>query len=238
MNYTRSLYAIIFIILLSTGPLYGFDELRLLIPEFRPYTYEGNGSVQGSGMESLQKVLKESGVPYSSVVVSSHDMAVSETRSGNADAFFPASARLDRDSFAVFSGAILFHRWTWFLPAGSTYNPAKASFKPYARVGTIQHSSMYDWLQKNGYRISDMPRSADSLIPMLKRGTINVILMPETEFLQAIEAAGEKPDRYKMVVQFETPLGLYVSKAYLEKNPGAMEKISKAVENLVDGKGN
>ena len=35
-----------------------------------------------------------------------------------------------------------------------------------------------------------------------------------------------------MVVLFETPLGLYLSKAYLERNPGAMDKIADTVRRL------
>lgn len=237
MKYAGSLVAVGFFVMLGFLPLHGFNELRLLIPEFRPYTYEGNGSVQGTGMQFLQKVLKESGVPYSSIVVSSYEMAVSETKTGKADGFFPAAARTDRDSFAVFAGPILYHRWTWFLPADSTYNPDKASFKPYARVGTLQHSAMHTWLKDNGYRIGGLPSTAEALIVMLKKETINTILMPEAEFLHALEAAGGKPGQYRMVVQFETPLGLYISKVYLEKNPGVLQKITEAIEKPSETKG-
>lgn len=232
MKRVRPLCAAAILVVLACVPVYGFDELRLLITEFAPYTYEGNGAVRGTGAQALQKVLSLSGVPYSSVVVSSLETAVSETRAGSADGFFPAAARPDRDTFAVFSGPLLIHRWTWFLPAGSTYNPRKASFKPYARVGTLRHSAVHTWLRNNGYRISGMPSTAEALVVMLKKGTVNTVLMPEAEFLQALEAAGEKPGRYRMVVLFETPLGLYISKAYLERNPGAMEKIAGAARRL------
>lgn len=231
------LFAAVLTVVINARPLWGMDELRLLIPEFRPYSYETEGSVQGVGMQALQSVLKDSGIPYSSIVVSSQDMAVSETRSGNADGFFPVPARSDRDSFAQYFGPFISHRWTWFLPAESTYNPLRTSFKPYARVGTLQHSATSSWLRNNGYHITGQPSSAEALILMMKKGTINAILMPEVEFLKVIEAAGEQPGQYRMVVQFETPLGLYVSKAFLDKNPGVMERLTRALEKLPGGHG-
>ncbi|HPI94346.1 MAG TPA: transporter substrate-binding domain-containing protein [Deltaproteobacteria bacterium] len=232
----RYLFAAVILILSGPLPLLGFSEVRLLIPEFRPYTYEGNGTVQGTGVHALQEIFKKSGVPYTSVVVSSYDMAISETRSGNADGFFPAARKAGRDAFAVFTGPVLHHRWTWFLTAGSTYNPDKASFKPYGRVGTLQNSAMHAWLKSNGYRVTGLPASAAALIVMLKKDSINAILMPEAEFIQVIDEAGEKIDQYRLVVQFDTPLGMYLSKAYIERNPGALEKITRAMTKASEEK--
>jgi hypothetical protein len=223
----------VFMVILSAGVLRGFDEIRFLVPEFRPYTYEKDGALQGAGIEAIQRILKESRIPYSFVMVSGYDLAVSQTRSGNADGFFPAVCKADRDSFAAFSGPVIVHRWTWFLPAGSTLNPVKASFKAYARVGTVQNSDTHAWLRKTGFSITGLPRSPEALPVMMGKGTINSILLNEAVFLQALESGKEKPDPYRKVVLFETPLGMYISRAYLERNPGAMESISRAMEKLL-----
>lgn len=235
IHHTKSLLAVVAMVIIHAVPVHAFGELRLLVSDFRPYTYEENGSVRGTGYTRLQEILKDAGIPFSSVVVSSLDTALSEIKAGSADAFFPAAARPDRDAFAVFAGPVLLHRWTWFLPAGSTFNPSRASFKSYARVGTLSHSNMHTWLRSNGYAVTGIPSSARALIAMLKKGTINSILMPEAEFLDSMKSMGEDPSQYKMVVLYETPLGLYVSKAYLGKNPGVMDKIIKALVKMKEG---
>lgn len=237
IHHTKALLAVAAMVIIHAVPVHAFGELRLIVPDFRPYTYEENGSVRGTGYARLQKILKVAGIPFSSIVVSSLDTALSEIRAGSADAFFPAAARPDRDAVAVYAGPVLLHRWTWFLPAGSTFNPSRASFKSYARVGTLQHSSMHTWLKNNGYAVTGIPASTHALIAMLKKGTINSILMPEAEFLDSMKNSGEDPSRYKMVVLYETPLGLYVSKAYLGKNPGVMDRIVKALVKMKEGEG-
>jgi hypothetical protein len=128
MKRVRPLCAAAILVVLACVPVYGFDELRLLITEFAPYTYEGNGAVRGTGAQALQKVLSLSGVPYSSVVVSSLETAVSETRAGSAAGFFPAADR-PTGNFAVF-GPLLIHRG--LVPVRQHLQPRKASFTPYA----------------------------------------------------------------------------------------------------------
>ncbi|HOS97701.1 MAG TPA: hypothetical protein PLR71_08275 [Deltaproteobacteria bacterium] len=237
MHLIRVLCTITFLLLLLAGMVHAFEEVRFLVIEFRPYTHEADGTLQGSGMERLQKIMKDAGIPCSFVLVSNTGLAEAETRQGRADGIFPVARAAGRDAFASYFGPVVTYRWCWYVLAESTLNPLLPSFKPYARSGSIQDSRTLKWLKDNAYRVTGMPASTAALLTMLDNKKVNSILVPEPDFDQALSETGASPGKYRKVVLFESPLGIYLSRAYLDRNPGAPGRMASAITGLEQGQG-
>ena len=226
----RRLNSLIVLLILMWGNCsYAQSELIFHVPDFPPYTFEKDNKIQGIGIELVDRILKEAGIQYSLKLVPNYGIAVQDVKTGSSDGFFLASQNAERDKIAVFSNLGVINRWCWFLPAISTLNPKDAIFKTKARVGTFLNTHTHKWLMENGYSVTGSPK-IDSLLEMLRISRINVIFLDEAVFLESISKAGEKPESYKKVVQSETHFGIYISKDYLSKNPGVMEKISAAIK--------
>lgn len=212
---------------------YSQNILRLIIPDYPPYTFKKDGKIQGSGVEKVDKIMKEAGIKYSLEFRENYARVLKETVDGLADGFFLASQNADRDKAAVFSNPVFINRWCWFYPIDSTLiNPKDVNFKDKAKVGTILNSNLHQWLTKNGYKVTGSPTNAESLIKMLKADRINIVFSAESVFLDAISKLGEKPEQYKKVIQDEKPFGIYISKEYLKKNPDVMNKVNIAINKV------
>ncbi len=237
MHFIRVLYTIVFLLLLHAGMVHAFEEVRFLVTEFRPYTHEADGTLQGAGMDRLHQVMKDAGIPCSFILVSSTGFAEAETRKERADGFFPVIKSSDRDAFASYFGPVVTYRWCWYLLAESTFNPSLPSFKPYARSGSLQNSRTLQWLRDKGYRVTGIPASTAALLTMLDNRKVNSILIPEPDFEQALSENRASSEKYRRVVLFESPLGIYLSKAYLDRNPGAPERMASAIARLAQDQG-
>lgn len=212
---------------------YSQNILRLAIPDFPPYTFKKDGKTQGSGVEKVDKIMKEAGIQYTVEYRENYARVFEETKSGLADGFFLASQNAERDKIAVFSNPVFINRWCWFYPIDSTLiNPKEVNFKNKAKVGTYLNSNTHQWLIKNGYKVTGSPSNIESLIKMLKADRINVVFLAESVFLDAISKIGEKPERYKKIIQDEKPFGIYISKEYLKKNPDVMNKVNIAINKV------
>ena len=210
------------------------SEMIFHVPNFPPYQFEKDGKIQGIGIELVDKIMREAGIQFSLKLVSNYGIAVYDVRAGNSDGFFLASQNAERDEIAGFSNSVAINRWCWFLPANSTLNPKEENFKAKASVGTYLNSNTHKWLRKNGYNVTGSPENIESLFKMLKKNRINVVLLAEAAFYEAASKAGEKQESFRKVVQVEKPFGIYVSKDYLSKNPGIMEKLNAAIIKVAE----
>ena len=234
--FRKSVLIIALLILMGGDCGYAQSEIRFHLPDFPPYTFEKDGKIQGIGVEFVDKILKEAKIRYSLELTSNYGRAVYDVKAGNSDGFFMASQNIERDEIAHFSNPVLINRWCWFFPANSTLNPKDASFKAEVRAGTYLHSNTHKWLIKNGYNVTGAVSKIESLPKMLKHNRINAIFIAEVVFFEVLGQTGETPENYKKAVQVEKPFGIYISKDYLSKNPGIMEKINTAINKVIANK--
>ncbi len=223
---------IVLLIIIAGCNIYAQSEIRFHIPNFAPYTFNKDGKIQGIGTETVDRIMKEAGIDYSLKLVSDYGIAVNEIKTGHSDGFFLASQNAERDKIAVFSKPVVINNWCWFFPADSTLNPKESNFKTKARVGTYANTNTHLWLEKNGYNVVASPGNIDELLDMMITNRINAVFLAELVFYEAIKKLGEQPDNFKKVVEVEKPFGIYISKDYLSKNPGTMEKINAAINNI------
>lgn len=226
-----SILALIFLILSNNS--FAQSPIRFNVPVFPPYMHEDNGKISGIGVELVEKIMREAGLPYVLKMGSNYGKAVFDVKNGNADGFFLASQNAERDEIAVFSKPVLINRWCWFF-TDKSLNPKGEKFKSEARVGSYLNSNTHKWLLENGYNVTGSPPNIDSLVKMLEANRINVIFLSEIVFLDAINKIGQTPEKYIKVIQEEKPFGIYISKEYLSKYPRIMERINEAIDKITD----
>jgi len=207
-----------------------FEKLKFSVPEFKPFTYQENGIIQGIGVELAKKVLDQVGVEYSLEIEPNYGRVVVQTKSGKTDGFFLASKNLQRDEIAVFSDAIMINRWSWFLSADSYFSPKTERFKTSARIATHLNTNTHRWLKKNGFNVSVTPNNVAVLPDMLfKYKRADAVFLAEIVFIDVAKRKEITPDKYRQVVESEKPFGMYISKNYLSRNPGFMDKLNQAI---------
>ena len=232
----KIVFAIASLVLVLVNTIYAQSQLRFHIPVFPPYMFEKDGKISGTGVELVEKILKEAGIQYEFKICSNYGKALTDLKNEECDGFFLASQSAERDDVAVFSNMVVMNKWCWFYPADKPVNPKDTNFKAEARVGTHLNSNTHKWLQENGYHVTGAPSNIDSILKMLKENRTNVVFLSEAVFLDTLGKVGENPENYKSVLQTEKPFGIYVSKQYVSKNPGVMEKINAAIVKVIPKK--
>lgn len=209
--------------------------LRLVIPQFPPYTSELDGHYSGIGIDLIKKVMQKVKVDYQLRPTPNYARALEELIRGQADGFFLASENLQRNSVAVFSEPLLINRWSWFLPPGYILDPSDARFKASAKIATIHGSNTNRWLIKHNFNITTKANSASTFATLLlEKKRIDAVFIASIVFRKTLTSQGYFAKDYVEVVQEARPFGIYISKAYLEKHPGFMDKLNSAIVKIQD----
>ena len=207
------------------------EPLRLVIPEYIPYTSTEGGKPHGIGVDKVVPLLASLGLDCQ-ISGGSFGDAVTAIKEGRADGFFLASKSAERDAVAVLFAPIVYNNWFWYLAADSKLDPKAPEFNQGTVVGTVSFSAQAAWLNKNDFHVRIMP-NADPLPGMLlEHKGINSILGPELVINDAIAKAGLSPDKFRTVLADRKPFGLYVAKAWLTQHPEMADKLKAAVAAL------
>lgn len=235
-SYSRMVYIMLLffaaVILLPARASQAMDEVRFLVPDFPPYTFEKNGILCGIGIERFEQVMKEAGISYSVHMVSTYDRALMETKEGRADGFFLATRNAQRDAAAVMTDPLMMNNWCWFLKAKGLHEPGARHFKSWVRAGTILNTNTHKWLLENGYTVTGTPVSPHALIAMMRMDRVNAVFLSELVFFDALRESQEKPEHYRKFVQVEKPFGIYLAKHYLQKYPEVLDRINAAIQRV------
>ena len=226
-----SVYRLLISALLCT-PLAGHATgalLRLTTHELPPYSFrEGTDQrLRGVAVEVVDCVLSRIGRPYE-VQVLPWARAQKLVQNGEADGFFAASRNAEREAYGVQSAIIADQQWRWYLMAGNPSDPLAADFRDKATVGSFIGANMLDWLREKGYRVQASPPTTEALLKMLRAGRIDAILANNLVMEQLIREQGLE-GRLRSVLQEDKPLGVYLSKTFLARNPGFLERFNEQV---------
>ncbi|PKF61631.1 hypothetical protein CW745_09915 [Psychromonas sp. psych-6C06] len=205
-------------------------SLRLVIPQFPPYTSEEKGIFSGIGINLIDRVMKDIGIDYQLRVTPNYARALGEVVRGQADGFFLASENEQRNEVAVFSEPLLINHWSWFFAPNKQLDPTSNSFKSTANVATIHGSNTHVWLTKQGYQ-SITKSNSGYMFPrlLLEKKRIDAVFLASVVFRKELEFYGYKSSDYVEVVEKSKPFGIYISKEYLKKYPDFMSKLNNAI---------
>lgn len=204
-------------------------KIIFLVPEYIPYMYtDPHGDFKGIGIETVKKIMKDIDIEYIFKSSPNHDKAFMDVKLGKADGVFLASQNDERDELCVFSSIVFPNNWYWFVLANSDINPKDKSFKKNAKIGTILNTNHQTWLKENGYNIVSTPKDMTAPPEILKLKRVDAFFMSELVFWSGVPE--NEKFLFKSIFEMEHPLGIYISKKFLEANPGFLTQLNKSIE--------
>lgn len=208
------------------------DRMVLLCDDRPPFHYiNAEGKIDGYAAKAIQCSLEKMGYAYEIRIVP-WKRAQAETKWGSAHSFFAASRNATRDEYAQLSRIIIDQHWSWLTLKTSGIEPASDSFKEKARTGSWLGSNSMEWLKKNNYKIDQAPVTAEQLVRQLLSGRIDAAFASDVILHEVVDKIGVK-DQVRIIKQVHRPWGVYISKKFLEKHSGFMEKFNETIQDCL-----
>jgi ABC-type amino acid transport substrate-binding protein len=222
------LYLCCFIVSFATAA--AKPVLRMAMPDYPPYTYVKNGNYQGEGYDAFVFIMQQVQRDFKIFLVPNYGRAVLDLQNKVIDGLFLASENAERDSIAVFSDPVSTTRWTWiWLTQEQKLAPGNSHFQASAIVSAQINSNIYLWLQEQGYQVAGGPNDIRDLFRLLNNHRVDAIMLPESTALTVIQENGYRLQDYQFKTERELPFAIYISKAFLEKEPDFMTGLNKAI---------
>ena len=141
------------------------------------------------------------------------------TQKGAYDGFFMASKNAKRDLYAVHSDAFFNIEWLYVVKKGSGISPDDNDFSN-KLFAANKGSARLTWLQDkfNKEQVINTTNSMNS-INMLNKGRVDVNLENDENLKTALKDLQLKPENFDTFLAKSKPVGLYVSKALLQREP-------------------
>lgn len=228
----RLCLAILFTSLLMIGSAHAYnrpDRLLLATQEWFPYQYNDNGVMKGPGIDKIKCVLGAMKQPYQ-ITMTKWDRAQLLTEVGSQHGFFLASQNSKRDEYARYSAPVVEQNWSWFS-LSETVEMDSAMFKAQVEVAALFGSNKWFWLQKNGYRVNKKPRTPEGMIELMLNGDVGAILGNDAVIEEVIKKMGISYRAISKQRVKSQPLGVYFSKAFIEKYPRFLKEFNAAIQS-------
>ncbi|WP_432455562.1 substrate-binding periplasmic protein [Agarivorans sp. QJM3NY_29] len=228
----RDIWKLIFWLSISSLNNVQAHELRLIYPDFPPFTYAKSGE-PAAGNFLLDQIMKKLKQPYHSRQVPNYKRALNDIERNLADGFFFASQNQKRDQVAQFSKPLLVNNWSWFFRQENFLDPHSKDFKAKAKIASLEGTNTLTWLKNNHYKVvgkqNDVVKLAQLLFD-LKR--IDAAFLSAEVFKYKAIHSNMRNGQYIEVVQRSAPFGIYISKAYIEEHPQFMPRLNQAIDQV------
>lgn len=235
----KRLLLVILCCLFWPGVLTANETLRMAMPDYPPYTSIQNGTYHGFGYEAFVSIMADLQQSFTIVPAPNYGRAVKDLQNQVVDGLFLASENEERNAVAEFSEAVSYSGWTWvWLKERTELDPAAADFKKKAIVSAQLNSNTYIWIVKQNYKMAGAPSNIRMLFTMLNSRRVDAILLPELTAKAVMQQEKLDPDLYSMHLEVQLPFGIYISKAYIARNPDIMPKLNQAIRRYHDRKQN
>jgi polar amino acid transport system substrate-binding protein len=131
---------------------------------------------------------------------------------------------------AGFSAAITYTKWTWvWLKQRTDLDPVSIAFKKNAVVSAQLNSNLHIWLVKQCYQIAGSANDVRMLFTLLNSRRVDAIMLPERTAKAMMQKEKLDPSLYSMQLEMQLLFGIYISKAYIARNPDIMPKLNQAI---------
>lgn len=225
----RSLEAVALSVILgitgAAGAADAAQKVRFTTQEWEPYNFTQDGEVTGVSVKTLKCIAAKIGIEVD-IAVRPWVRAQAMVKEGEADAFFAASESAERNQFAVMSNPISPQVWGWYMPKGSTKDPSSPAD---LKVGVVLGSAMEKFLTEKGYTVAQKLNASLPLVKLLESKRVDAVLANTLVFEEAMADAKVTKDAFLMKEHSNRPLGVYFSKAFLDANPGFLDKFNAAI---------
>lgn len=204
-----------------------YSPMVLGVPNFKPYTYEKNGSVVGTAISPVSDALKAIKVPHTIKLYATYSLLLKALKKNEIQGFFLASQNKERDRYATFTNTITLNSWSWVFLKNKKENPSDNDFKHSAKIGTIKGTNTYRWLVRHGYDAHGY--DADELPLLLSQKKIDAVFAAQTVFRYSTVNAGLSNSAFAFEVESSKPFAMYVSKKYQQANPDFLSQLNKHI---------
>ncbi len=221
--------AILYLCCLLSPFALAFEPIRLAFPQLPPYQFLNDGQPDGTALHSVVQALNTLELEFELVSVPNYGRALKELEMGHVDGFFVATRNAERDALAEFSAPVAINRWAWFFPEGAQPDVHSEQFKSEARVGTLLHTNTHHWLVAQGYERLYPLLEIGHLPKMLSLSRLDAVFLAEATFKEELMRAGWSEPPFQSKIEIEKPLGIYIGRAYLSRNPGLMTRLNKVL---------
>lgn len=206
------------------------ERLRMAMPDYPPYTYVQDGAYHGFGYEAFVSIMADMQQDFIIVPEPNYGRAVKDMQNQRVDGLFLASENSERNKVAEFSAAVSFTGWTWvWLKQRTDLDPGSISFKQQAIVSAQLNSNLHIWLVKQRYKVAGAPNDVRMLFTLLNSRRVDAIMLPELTAKAMMQQEKLDSSLYSMQLEMQLPFGIYVSKAYIARNPDIMPKLNQAI---------
>jgi ABC-type amino acid transport substrate-binding protein len=206
------------------------ESLRMAMPDYPPYTYIQDERYHGFGYEAFVSIMADLQQDFTIVPEPNYGRAVKDMQNQVVDGLFLASENEERNKVAEFSAAITYTGWSWvWLKQRSDLDPDSIAFKQNAIVSAQLNSNPYLWLMKQHYKVAGAPNNIRMLFTLLNSRRVDAIMLPELTAKAVMQQEKLDPALYSMQLEIQLPFGIYISKAYIARNPDIMPKLNQAI---------
>lgn len=96
------------------------------------------------------------------------------------------------------------------------------------RIGTILNTNTHKWLVSNGFQVSYATTDPVQLVGLLNRRRLDAVFLAEAVFKEA-QLSHDRVVDYLQHIELAKPMGVYISKEYLRKEPLFMAKFDQQI---------
>jgi len=219
-------------VLFSCGSFHLLAQtLRVAVPDYPPYTYVLNKQIAGEGYEAFDKIMSELGIEYRAEAVPNFGRSLIDLENNLVDALLLATESPERSALAEYSEPLFFTDWAWvWLAERDEIKPYSEQFKQTTTVSAQMNSNIYRWLAMQQYQITPGTNDIRGLFNLLDHGRVDAIMLPALTARTLLAENDRNKSQYKIHKHVQLPYGIYVSKAYLAKNPGFMASLNRAID--------
>ncbi|MCG8312631.1 MAG: transporter substrate-binding domain-containing protein [Pseudomonadales bacterium] len=200
------------------------QTLRLGTAVHPPYQVKSEAGVQGSVVNTVKCVLNNMAVPFE-IAIYPWKRNFNYLKADKLDLIFSLQGNSYLDQYGVLTSPLAVEKWYWY--GVSDLQNISASDK----VGVVSGSSQEAWLHDRHYTSVTSVNSLASLVRMAKYERVRAILVDEQAMLRyASSSSFELSLLQKSFYRFSI-FAAYVSKRYLEKHTGFVERFNEGVFN-------
>lgn len=233
-NLTTFFFACAVLITLSLKPhsLIASD-LVVGYPEFKPYTYTLKGQPKGIGFQAIKQLNETLNIDLSYEPIATYKNGMTRLKHNKLDALMLATQNTQRDEVAVFSSPIALNKWSWFTLKEKQLDFKNLYNKKNLRITTYDNANTHRWLIDNNYGTIYTTTDITAMLRQLINKRIDAIFVSEAVLLEALNKTEIKEQDLRITVEIAKPMGIYINKKYIEKNPNFMERLNAAIDSTL-----
>lgn len=204
---------------------------RLDTSQEPPYQLMIDGRLSGLSVQVLDCIFSHLRQPHD-IQLTSWKRAKHNVSTHLSEGFFSSAPDAEAEAFAQLSAPLLIEKWYWYALDPHVLN--RPSWDPQLRIGAVLGSNTLAWLETRGIHVQQTVPRLEQLLQLLQRGRIDMILADQEVMSTALNDLQPTLQLEQRFARY-SPLGVYFSRTYLERNTGFLPAFNQQVQSCAPG---